>query len=86
MNINIYHLIRIFLTFTCYPDTDSQKYIMCKNNIKNIPFLFGMYCFYLLDLQRDNETLTESKQCNYENYSNYTTRKMDGVSSIDSEK
>ena len=45
-----------------------------------------MYDFYLLDLQCDNETLTESKHCNYENYSNYTTRKMDGVSSIDSEK
>ena len=39
-----------------------------------------MYCFYLLDLQCDNETPTESKHYNYENYSNYTTRKMDGVS------
>jgi hypothetical protein len=39
-----------------------------------------------LSLQSENETLTESKHCNYENYSNYTTRKMDGVSSIDSEK
>ena len=35
-NTNIYHLIRVFLTFTCYPDTDSQKYIMCKNNIKRL--------------------------------------------------
>jgi hypothetical protein len=39
-----------------------------------------------LSLQSENETLTESIHCNYENHSNYITRKMDGVSSIDSEK
>ena len=33
-DIKFYHLIKIFLRFTCYPDTDSNKYIMCKNNIK----------------------------------------------------
>lgn len=54
--------------------------------MKNI-FIIALHikieCIYL---QSENETLTESKHCNYENYSNYTTRKMDGVSSIDSEK
>jgi len=48
--------------------------------------IFGYVKKNVIYLQCDNETLTESKHCNYENYSNYTTRKMDGVSSIDSEK
>lgn len=63
---------------------------MFKNYFKKISkkvyALFGYVKINVIYLQCDNETLTESKQCNYENYSNYTTRKMDGVSSIDSEK
>ena len=46
--------------------------------------IFGYVKINVLYLQSENETLTESKYCNHENYSNYTTRKMDGVSSIDS--
>lgn len=52
-------------------------------NIFIIAFHIKIECIYL---QSENETLTESKHCKYENYSNYTTRKMDGMSSIDSEK
>lgn len=48
--------------------------------------IFGYVKINVLYLQSENETLTESKHCNYEYYSNYTTRKMDGLSSIDSEK
>ncbi len=48
--------------------------------------IFGYVKINVLYLQSENETLTESKHCNYEYYSNYTTRKMDGVSAIDSEK
>jgi len=48
--------------------------------------IFGYVKINVIYLQSENETLTESKHCNHENYSNYTTRKMDGLSSIDSEK
>ena len=48
--------------------------------------LFGYVKINVIYLQSQNETLTESKHCNYENHSNYTTRKMDGVSSVGSEK
>jgi hypothetical protein len=57
-----------------------------KKISKKVYALFGYVKINVIYLQCDNETLTESKHCNYENYSNYTTRKMDGVSSIDSEK
>ena len=48
--------------------------------------IFGYVKINVIYLQSQNETLTESKHCKYENYSNYTTRKMDGMSSIDSDK
>jgi hypothetical protein len=54
--------------------------------LKIVYAIFGYVKINLIPLQSENETLTESEHCNYENYSNYITRKMDGVSSIDSEK
>ena len=56
------------------------------NIFKKVYAIFGYVKINVIYLHRENETLTESKHCNYENYSNYTTRKMDGLSSIDSEK
>lgn len=57
-----------------------------KKIFKKVYAIFGYVKINVIYLQSENETLTESKHCNYENYSKYTTRKMDGVSSIDSEK
>ena len=54
--------------------------------LKIVYAIFGYVEINLISLQSENETLTESIHCNYENHSNYITRKMDGVSSIDSEK
>ena len=54
--------------------------------LKIVYAVFGYVEINFISLQSENEILTESKYCNYENYSNYTTRKMDGVSSTDSEK
>ena len=60
-----------------------MKLVLYISIISLFAFHFKIECIYL---QSEKETLTESKHCNHENYSNYTTRKMDGVSSIDSEK
>ncbi len=45
-----------------------------------------MYLFFYLALQCQNEIIIESTNCNYENNPNYSTRKIDGLSSVDSKK
>lgn len=68
------------------PLNHSGFFVYVKLIFKIHYFLFAMYLFFYLALQSQNETLTESTICNDENNSNYTTRKMDVLSSVDSEK